>query len=82
MNNRIKLPLTSANIFYESVVLVMEFIIVTFQLYCGIPLSSVNAVFPLAGDLGFEELRLRLVLSNPAIIPEHHHVQEIQYVQV
>lgn len=39
-------------------------------------------VFLSAGHRGPEELGLHLVLSNSALVTEHHRVQEVQHVQV
>lgn len=35
-----------------------------------------------SGDHGLEGFRLQLVLPNTTFIPQHHHVQEVQHVQV
>lgn len=37
---------------------------------------------PFSGDHGLEGFRLQLVLPNPAFVPQHHHVQEVEHVQV
>lgn len=34
-------------------------------------------ILSISGDLGLEGLRLWLVISNSALIPQHHHVQEV-----
>lgn len=50
--------------------------------FCLLPffLNSKNKqliILSISGDLGLEGLRLWLVISNSALIPQHHHVQEV-----
>lgn len=45
-------------------------------------LVAFTPCIPSSGDHGLEGFGLQLVVSNPAFIPQHHHVQEVERVQV